>query len=120
MEHRAQRRVGVARAQARGRSAIRSFHGRTIPPWDPIYALAAGQAAEVLHDGSGRASRRAAGTAAQIATPLAQIGGVIFYRQERQERQERNAKVCFLGALGVLGGSMNCSRCRGSNFGSTM
>src|SRR6266478_8591935 len=39
VEHEAVGGVGAARAQARGRGRLRSLHGRTLPPRDPLPAL---------------------------------------------------------------------------------
>src|SRR4029077_15917127 len=50
--------VEAARAQARGRGRLRSLHGRTLPPRDPLPALAARQGAAPVHLRSGQGGRR--------------------------------------------------------------
>src|SRR5262249_9763761 len=49
------RAVAAAQAEARGRSSIRSFLRPPLSPRDEISALAAGQVAAAMHDGSSRA-----------------------------------------------------------------
>lgn len=57
MEHEAFHAVGTAGTEARGRSSVRPFHGRAVPAWHEVPAMAAGEGTARLHHGAGEARK---------------------------------------------------------------
>ena len=62
-------RVAAAQAEAGGRGLLRPFHRRALPPRHAADALAAGQGAAAMHDGSGEAEESEPDEAAEVSLP---------------------------------------------------
>ncbi len=80
--------VAAAQAEARRRGLLRPFHRRPLPPRHAAAALAAGQVAEAMHDGSGHAEEGGPDEAAEVkpVTPAACRSAPAPRRRDRASR----------------------------------